>query len=74
MTYEQIFNEYVNYLWSTFQYDMNVFSQPWMYWWLLIPALAYLMFFMFKWVVLTAPIWLPLRLILDSFMHIFKKN
>ena len=48
---------------SLWMYDVHVFSQPWMYYWLLIPAAAYLVFFMLKWAALTAPIWLPIVII-----------
>lgn len=43
-----------------YEYDLAVLSQPWMYWCLLIPAIAYTAFFIIKWSVLTAPVWLPL--------------
>ena len=45
---------------SCFEYDVAVFSQPWMYWCLLIPAFFYLLFFIAKWYVLTAPFWIPI--------------
>ena len=41
------------------EYDIAVFSQPWLYYWLLVPACCYLAFFMLKWTVLTTPFWLP---------------
>lgn len=43
-----------------YEYDLAVLSQPWMYWCLLIPAIVYTAFFIIKWSVLTAPVWLPL--------------
>lgn len=49
-----------------YEYDVEVFSQPWMYWCFLIPAAAYLAFFFVKWVVLTAPVWLPITLIVET--------
>lgn len=52
-------NNYLELLWYQFEYDIYMLSQPWMYYWLLIPAIGYLIFFFFKWVVLTTPIWLP---------------
>jgi len=47
------------------EYDIAVMSQPWMYWWLLIPIMFYLCFFFVKWAVLTAPAWLPIALIVQ---------
>ena len=44
---------------SFFQYDIMVFSQWWLYP-LILPFFFYLVFFIFKWVILTAPIWIPL--------------
>jgi len=43
--------------------DIEVFSQPWIYICLLIPAFFYLMFFILKWTILTAPFWIPIRII-----------
>jgi hypothetical protein len=55
---------YLALLWRMFEYDIHVFSQLWMYQWVLVPAIAYLIFFLVKWAVLTIPIWLPIMLIL----------
>lgn len=52
---------------SQWEYDISVMSQPWMYWCLLIPIACYLVFFFLKWAVLTAPVWLPLSLVIGSF-------
>jgi hypothetical protein len=60
-------DDYFNFLLSAFQYDIEVFSKPWIYICLLIPAIFYLMFFIMKWWVLLFPIWFPLRLILSPF-------
>ena len=45
-------------------YDIEVFSQWWMYACLLIPASLYLCFFIIKWIFLTLPIWLPTVLVI----------
>ncbi|EKD89610.1 MAG: hypothetical protein ACD_33C00034G0007 [uncultured bacterium] len=60
-------------------YDIEVFSQTWLYAWLLVPAMFYLMFFMIKWTVLTTPLWLPIVIIINSFKResedkVIKKN
>lgn len=52
---------------SCYEYDVAVFSKPWLYYWLLIPAGFYLMFFFIKWTVLTAPVWIPLKIMASSF-------
>lgn len=62
----EIFNEYLSMLLQLFKYDVEALSQPWMYYWLLVPAIAYTVFFFAKWAVLTAPIWLPLMLIVSA--------
>lgn len=49
-----------------FEFDVWVFSQWWLYAPLCIPAFLYLTFFYLKWGVLTAPLWLPLNLILQG--------
>jgi len=49
------------------EYDIAVMSQPWMYWWFLVPIIFYVAFFFVKWAVLTAPVWLPFALVVQSF-------
>lgn len=56
---EQLLNILISYLtvlYSQFMFDVDVFSQWWMYAFLCIPAGGYLVFFILKWVVLTLPI------------------
>ena len=57
MTFTELYQNYLGLLWSAFQYDIEVFSQWWMYSHLLIPASAYLGFFIVKWIVLLFPVW-----------------
>lgn len=57
-------------LYGFYIYDLEVFSQPWIYW-TIIPAIVYLAFFVVKWTVLTLPVWFPIKILLDS---IFKEN
>jgi hypothetical protein len=61
-----ILSDYLSLLWRLFQFDIYVFSHPWMYYLLLIPAVGYLVFFFVKWAVLTAPLWLPISIVLNS--------
>ncbi len=63
----EIVEKYLNLLWNNFQFDIDVFSQPWLYYWLLIPAVGYFVFFFIKWAVLTTPVWLPIALALTPF-------
>ncbi|HEX3020370.1 MAG TPA: hypothetical protein VHP36_08700 [Chitinispirillaceae bacterium] len=58
---------YLDLLWKMFQYDIDKLSQPWMYYWVLVPVMFYLVFFFVKWTVLTTPLWLPLTIVLQSF-------
>jgi hypothetical protein len=60
-------NEITHTLIELWKYDIEVFSQPWIYWPFCVPALAYLSFFFAKWVAITAPIWLPFVIIIRSF-------
>jgi hypothetical protein len=60
-------DKYLSLLWEIFQYDINILSRPWMYYWVLIPAIGYLVFFFIKWAVITTPLWLPVALALSSF-------
>lgn len=50
---------------AQWMYDVEVMSQPWMYW-CVFPIMFYLVFFFTKWIVLTAPVWLPLVMIVGS--------
>jgi len=54
-------------LYDLWKYDIEVFSKGWLYYWLLIPAIAYTAFFFLKWTVITAPVWLPVYIITGSF-------
>ena len=59
---EDLLSQYLAILLVQFQWDVTQFAQPWMYWWLLVPATCFLMFFVTKWAVLTLPLWLPFYL------------
>lgn len=50
-------------LYGFWVYDMEVFSNVWMYAPLCLPAVVYLGLFFLKWSVVTAPVWLPIALI-----------
>ncbi len=67
MTFTEFHQKYLGFVWSAFQYDIEVFSQPWIYYWLLIPATFYFVFFIIKWVAITAPIWIPFSIIISAF-------
>jgi hypothetical protein len=42
------------------KWDIAVMSQPWMYVWFFVPIICFIPFFLVKWTLLTAPIWLPI--------------
>jgi hypothetical protein len=48
-------------------FDIEVLSQPWMYYWLLIPAQVYVIFMFIKWAVLTMPIWVSFYIMLNIY-------
>jgi len=52
--------------------DVHQFSQPWMYYWLFIPAIIYLIIYIIKWSVLTFPLWGPIAIYVN--IMFFKKN
>jgi phosphate/sulfate permease len=60
-------NEIIKTLFELWKYDVEIFSEWWLYAPVLIPAMAYLLFFFLKWTVLTAPIWLPFYIVLNCF-------
>jgi len=71
---EEIFNQYLKLLWSLFQYDVDVFSQGWLYACLLVSAVAYFIFFILKWAVLTAPFWIPINMVFGGFKSLIKRS
>ena len=68
----EIFTKYVTLLYDLFVYDVEVMSQAWMYWCLMIPICCYAAFFLVKWSLLTAPLWLPIYLALDGVVKVKK--
>jgi hypothetical protein len=59
---------------SFYLFDIAVFTSIWLYIPLMIPFVFYLIFFVFKWMILTLPIWLPFSLIVNSFKRNENKN
>lgn len=57
---------------SWYQFDLMVFSQWWIYVFIL-PALLYIPFFLAKWALLTAPLWLPIHLMFNGLITIKNK-
>jgi len=72
MTIQEVSEAYLNKLYELFTYDIGVMSQGWMYYWLLIPITFYLVLFIVKWIVLTAPIWLPIHLALGGLSKVIQ--
>lgn len=69
MTFTELYQAYLKVLWDCFQFDIGVFSTPWVYA-CLVPIMFYLMFFVLKWMVLTLPIWLPISMALQPVRYI----
>ena len=63
---EDLLLQYLTFLWGQFQWDVLQMSQPWMYWWFLVPIFCFLCFFVTKWAVLTLPLWVPFYLALQA--------
>jgi len=47
----QYVEEYIIFYRGMFKYDIEVFSQGWIYAWCFVPVFFYFIFFVFKWVV-----------------------
>jgi hypothetical protein len=56
----------LEFLIELWKYDIDVMSNAWMYWPLLVPATFYFSFMMLKWAFLTAPIWIPIMMVRGS--------
>lgn len=64
----KILEEYFQILLDCFKYDIMVYStKMWIYYWAMIPAIFYTMFFMVKWAALTAPMWMPISMLTKGF-------
>lgn len=63
---EKIFEQIVQMLFEFWKFDMMIYSQWWMYAPFLIPVLFYTVFFIMKWSIITAPVWLPFSIIVRS--------
>lgn len=63
----ELMTEVLQVLVDLWKYDIAVMSNHWMYWPLMIPIIGYAVFFLFKWWLITAPIWLPARLLWLAF-------
>lgn len=63
LTLDAAFAKYVEVLLHQWLWDVSYLSEPWMYYWLLVPVTCFVMFMMTKWAVLTAPIWVPITII-----------
>ena len=50
---------YLEFLWEQFQYDWSWMSNPWGLY-TIVPEIAYLFFFTIKWMILLAPITIPI--------------
>ena len=50
---------YLDFLWVQFQYDWSWMSNPWVLY-SVIPVVSYGVFFFFKWLILLAPITIPI--------------
>lgn len=66
MITEDIFQPVIVFLVHQYLSDMAFLGQPWL-WFTVIPGLLCLTFVFLKWLILTLPIWLPIRIILDAF-------
>jgi len=74
MTASDIFVAYLKILLAAFEYDIEVYSQGWLYAWVLLPAAAYTAFFFMKWLVLTLPMTLPLCIATSLIKAIFSRS
>lgn len=74
MSLEKLLESYLNTLYGYFKYDLSVFENPWMYIPMFIPIIFYLVFFILKWSILTAPFWIPIKMSLKGFSFIYDKG
>ena len=56
---DKTIDAYLNFLWEQFQYDWSWMSNPWVLY-TVVPVVLYSVFFFFKWIILLAPITVPI--------------
>ena len=56
---DKTIDAYLNFLWEQFQYDWGWMSNPWVLY-TVVPVVLYSVFFFFKWIILLAPITVPI--------------
>lgn len=66
-----LYNKYLEFAWSSFMFDMDVYANVWMYIPLLIPIFFYSLFFLIKWTFLLIPIYMPFLMVLRFIQNIF---
>lgn len=71
---ESTLDKYLDLLYRMLLQDLDVFSQGWLYYWLLIPAVGYFVFFLLKWMVLTVPVWMPLAIAFRGPTHVKQRS
>lgn len=54
-----VVTSYLSFLWTQFQYDWSIMSNPWIFW-TIVPEVVYCAFFFLKWMVMLAPVTVPL--------------
>jgi hypothetical protein len=64
---EDIFATILTVLADQWIWDVAVFTNPWMYYPLLIPIAFFVPFFFAKWMILTTPVWIPIYIVLMAF-------
>ena len=64
--------QYLQFLLDCLKWDAWFYTQWWTYVLFLIPFIVYTPILVFKWFLLTMPIWLPIRIVLRSFFGIGK--
>lgn len=74
MTFTELYQKYLGFIWNAFIYDADVFSKWWLYVFFFIPFIFYLMFFVMKWAFLTAPLWLPVAFVFGFISEIFPRK
>lgn len=69
---EQIFLQYLQYIFTTVESDMNGFMHWYM--WFIIPAWLYFIFLILKYMILLMPVWFPTLCIGNMFKNIFGRE
>lgn len=70
---KELFDIYVDFLIYMLKADISILTTTWVWTWV-FPVIGYAIVMLFKWSVITIPIWAPIRLLYPNFTYKIQKS